>query len=438
MSLIIKLATVATLIAQSAVATPSDSASHHYHHYDRAVSSQDANFQFYRPQTVYETYGVEGVNHPLTKRGAASAQDAAKSFLEAKLGMAPSALAHRTGYPGDVVSVEHFSQSINGIPVANAAAHVALKGEQVMSFGASLVEPQNIAPATPKLTKDAAIAKAETATGCKYDNWPTSLEYFATDSDHVALTYIVQVRNEQTLEWYAAFVDATSGEVINLVSLASHASYRAIPFTSHDPTDGFKDLTDPHDPIASPHGWHRYGNITTTETSGNNVHVYAEPTLNNTALQSSPTNNYSYDFDPSASPSANKNAAVVNAFYVTNMMHDLLYRYGFDESSGNFQRDNYGKGGKENDPVRVAVHYHPGWNNAQFIASSDGQPGLMFLSTWATATPDRDSAFSNDVIVHEYTHGLTKRLTGGGIWTCLSYWVSGGLSEGWSDAVSNW
>lgn len=32
-------------------------------------------------------------------------------------------------------------------------------------------------------------------------------------------------------------------------------------------------------------------------------------------------------------------------------MHDLFYQYGFDEVSGNFQQNNFGKGGRGGDAV---------------------------------------------------------------------------------------
>ena len=43
----------------------------------------------------------------------------------------------------------------------------------------------------------------------------------------------------------------------------------------------------------------------------------------------------------------NKRAAIINNFYVSNMMHDISYAFGFDEASGNFQQKNFGKGGAE-------------------------------------------------------------------------------------------
>lgn len=84
--------------------------------------------------------------------------------------------------------------------------------------------PETVAATSPKLTKEAAIAKAEAAIGGKYNNWPTALEYFAKDSDHVVLAHVVQIQNDQTQEWYEAFVDANSGEIVNVVSFVADAS----------------------------------------------------------------------------------------------------------------------------------------------------------------------------------------------------------------------
>ncbi|KAG9098595.1 hypothetical protein FRC06_006177 [Ceratobasidium sp. 370] len=416
-----------------------DPVSRHTTHRVRSVGPQGAKFQSYHPEPVFETYGVEGVDHPLAKRGlTGTPQDAAKAFLEDKLGIAPDALARKSGHSSDVVSNEYFRQKINGVPVANAVANVALKGAKVVSYGSSFVKPKSVAPATPKLTKEAAIAKAETTTGGKYNNWPTSLEYFAKDSDHVALAHVVQVQNDRTQEWYEAFVDATTGEVINIVSFVADASYRVVPFTSQDPTDGFQTLTDPHDAASSPNGWHQYGTTTTTTTSGNNVLAYKSTSSTGTTPQSSDTNNYVYDFDPAGTPGMNKHPATVNAFYVGNMMHDLLYRYGFTETAYNFQRDNNGKGGAQNDHVLISVQDSSGSNNANFATPPDGRSGQMRMFTWTFTSPNRDGALENDIVVHEYTHGLTNRLTGGGTGRCLQTIEAGGMGEGWSDALADW
>lgn len=52
------------------------------------------------------------------------------------------------------------------------------------------------------------------------------------------------------------------------------------------------------------------------------------------------------------------------------MVHDLYYRYGFDEVSGNFQQDNYGRGGRDGDAVIANAQDGSGYNNANFMTVS--------------------------------------------------------------------
>ena len=57
-------------------------------------------------------------------------------------------------------------------------------------------------------------------------------------------------------------------------------------------------------------------------------------------------------YDTNLLPGANRTqvmAAVTNLFYIVNFMHDWYYDAGFDEVSGNAQKDNYGRGGAAND-----------------------------------------------------------------------------------------
>ncbi|CCO37180.1 hypothetical protein BN14_11333 [Rhizoctonia solani AG-1 IB] len=159
-----------------------------------------------------------------------------------------------------------------------------------------------------------------------------------------------------------------------------------------------------------------------------------------TTSQSSATNNYNYVFNSAVSPSTSPNvdAARVNAFYVANLIHDVTYRYGFDETSYNFQQNNNGKGGAQNDRVQISVQDSSGTNNANFATPADGQPGQMRMYTWTYTTPNRDGALENDIVTHEYTHGISNRLTGGGTGRCLQTTEAGGMGEGWSDAFADW
>jgi len=58
----------------------------------------------------------------------------------------------------------------------------------------------------------------------------------------------------------------------------------------------------------------------------------------------------------------------------------------------------------------------------------------MYLFTMTT--PGRDGDFDTDIVAHEYTHGISNRLTGGPNNTdCLDNDEGGGMGEGWSDFV---
>ncbi|KAF8601974.1 hypothetical protein BDV93DRAFT_474962 [Ceratobasidium sp. AG-I] len=435
-----KLAAVAVLIASGVVAAPWDPVARHTTHRTRAVGPDKVNINAYQPESTFETYGVAGVDHPLSKRAIkASPEEAAKTFLESKLGVDSNGLIRKTGHSSDAVANEYFRQQFNGIPVANAVANVAIKDDKVVSFGASFVKPKSVASATATFPKQNAIAKAESTTGAKYNSVATGLEYFAKDTDHVVLTHTIQVQNESTGEWYLVYVDAASGEVVNLVDFVSDASYRVVPFTSQDLTTGFSTITDPQDTVSSPNGWHQYGTTTTTTTSGNNVIAYKSSTTGVTS-QSSATNNYNYVQNAATAPtvSPNVDAARVNAFYVGNMIHDLTYRYGFTETKYNFQQNNNGLGGAQNDRVQISVQDSSGTNNANFATPPDGQVGQMRMFLWTITSPQRDGALENDIVTHEYGHGISNRLTGGGTGTCLQTTEAGGMGEGWSDALADW
>lgn len=64
----------------------------------------------------------------------------------------------------------------------------------------------------------------------------------------------------------------------------------------------------------------------------------------------------------------------------------------------------------------------------------------MFL--WTAPNPDRDGDLDNSIVVHEYTHGISNRYTGGpATASCLGNAEQGG--EGWSDyfalmSTTNW
>ena len=177
------------------------------------------------------------------------------------------------------------------------------------------------------------------------------------------------------------------------------------------------------------------------ETLGNNADVCLDVDANNVCDSRAVAVNANFDFafndaySLTGNPVPDRQAALTNAFYWTNAVHDWLYALGFDEPSGNFQADNFGRGGSGGDRVWVHVQDGSVSNNAFFTTPPDGIAPRMELGlfTWN----QRDSAFDGDIIVHEYVHGLTTRLIGGpNSTTGLFLWHSGAMSEGWSDAYA--
>jgi extracellular elastinolytic metalloproteinase len=193
--------------------------------------------------------------------------------------------------------------------------------------------------------------------------------------------------------------------------------------------EGFEVATNPENSKASPNGW-----STGTSTIGNNV----DSRIGSQRVDGGASKNFDAQWDATLAPSAaaNKVAAIVNNFYVSNMVHDITYQYGFDEQWGNFQEDNYGKGGQGSDSVTIN-NQASGSNNANFATPADGQNPTMNMFTWDKNTPNRDGSLENGVPIHEYGHGVSNRLTGGPSQSgCLSNTESGGMGEGWSDMLA--
>lgn len=219
-------------------------------------------------------------------------------------------------------------------------------------------------------------------------------------------------------------------------ALVGGGSYNVYPLGIESPNHGARTIvTDPAVANASPFGWHDTNGSTGAEftiTRGNNV--YAQDDINgNNGFGSSPNGGANLNFDFSLNlnntPSTYLSAATTNLFYWNNIMHDVWYQYGFTEAAGNFQENNYGKGGVGSDSVTADAQDGIGTNNANFSTPSDGgNPRMqMFLFT----NPTRDGDFDNVVIAHEYGHGISTRLVGGPSTNALG--GSEQMGEGWSD-----
>ena len=177
--------------------------------------------------------------------------------------------------------------------------------------------------------------------------------------------------------------------------------------------------------------------VAVDRTTGNNVDAYLDRDNNNAADTNgravSATRTFEFTFDLAAAPTTTTNqmASVTNLFYLNNVIHDELYRHGFNEASGNFQTNNFGRGGAGNDPVNAEAQDGGGTNNANFATPSDGSRPRMQMYLWNRTSPNRDGDVDSDIVWHEYGHGLTWRMIGG-----MSGPLAGAIGEGMSDTLS--
>jgi extracellular elastinolytic metalloproteinase len=296
------------------------------------------------------------------------------------------------------------------------------------------------------------------------------------DGKTTELNLVWKFEVEMEDNWYEAAVSATSPHrIISVVDWASDSSahpkpatYNVFAWGINDPSDGGRSINkENYDPLASPVGWHAipYSRDhpsedgykpnkefwrNTTTTWGNNVFAHENwEGRNNWVSNGRPdageSLNFDYPYDPKltakedALAEAKKyiNATVTQLFYTSNMVHDLFYRYGFDEVSGNFQQYNFGRGGAENDGVIANAQDGSGYNNANFMTPPDGQNGRCRMYLWNTALPFRDGDLEAGIVIHELSHGLSTRLTGGPANSgCLGWGESGGMGEGWGDFLA--
>eukprot|EP00158_Paraphelidium_tribonemae_P007621 Partr_v1_DN28302_c0_g1_i1_m79795 putative Secreted metalloproteinase probably acting as a virulence factor (By similarity) len=275
---------------------------------------------------------------------------------------------------------------------------------------------------------------------------PVTQKYMQTEQGQLVEVYDIQMEMEEN--WYHAHVSMETGDVLGLLdwvsdSHESSASYQVFPIGVNDPEDGDRVIVrNPADIEASPDGWHQVGKKSYTTTMGNNViaHENLDGRTNDDYMKNyRPDGGKQLSFQfplnlTSQEPGDYLDAAITNLFYWNNVMHDLFYKYGFDEKSGNFQHDNFGKGGKGKDEVIANAQDGAGYNNANFATPPDGKHGKMRMYVWNTHQPHRDGDLENGIIIHEYGHGISTRLTGGPANSgCLGWGESGGMGEGWGD-----
>ncbi len=308
----------------------------------------------------------------------------------------------------------------------------------------------------------------------------TSLVWLPMDRNTMRLCWRVILTGKTRGELYQVLVDAESGELKvrhRWTFGLQNATYRIFnsdspsPFSPGHTSPNVNQPTDILTPgpeyvaqvdltltsissVASPNGW-----VNTDTTIGNNVDSHTDlngngdpdwgegldfpnpprptGTLNNGILEFKFTVNLAQAPNQN-SPARNQDAAVVNAFYWCNWMHDKLYDLGFTEAAGNYQQNNFGRGGVGGDAVVVDVQDSASTTKRYFgqfnISPADGTPGRIQLGLangpLSAGYPERDAALDAEIMCHEYTHGLVQRLVGHG--ATFSGIQTVQMNEGWA------
>lgn len=261
-------------------------------------------------------------------------------------------------------------------------------------------------------------------------NIPVTLVYQPIENGEIKLAWDLNIQSLNGKNWYSVRVDAVNGQILdtndwvvscnfgdgNHLGHTNHdaneddtfnlfkstsmmvdgSQYSVFPIPFKNPTEGPLTLvSEPANVIASPFGWHDTNGVAGAEfniTRGNNV--YAQEDQNgNDGFGAAPNGGATLNFDYSSSPltlrpTEFQDLSLTNLFYINNIMHDVWYQYGFDEVSGNFQQNNYGNGGVQNDYVIADGQDGIAFNNANFSTPPDGfNPGMQMFLWDTTSSP---------------------------------------------------
>ena len=304
-----------------------------------------------------------------------------------------------------------------------------------------------------------------------FDEIKVELMLFMMEKADLRYVWSVQIDEISTGKWKNYFIDASTGETLHLDnwtvecshshednckhkheidnlksstlnranSIMTDSTYNVFAYPVESPSHGSRTMEERpwlDNLVASPNGWHTIAGTDYTTTRGNNVDAYLDS--NNT---NSPSNGdddradggasmqFDFAWDDTTPPADLPLPAITNLFYWNNVTHDVWYNYGFDEASGNFQEENNnGMGGIGSDYVRAEAQDGSGACNANMSTPPDGLNSRMQMYLCNS----RDGDLDNAVIVHEYGHGISIRLTGGPSASgCLGNQEQ--MGEGWSD-----
>ena len=349
-------------------------------------------------------------------------------------------------------TVVKIQQTYNGIPVFGNSSTLLIRDNNVLNFvgdfsasisrSSSVSQAQDATAILIKVVENMKLSNPQSykSSLTSGDIKTPTLVYYDNGSDLV-LSYEVEFYEQKSSNLWHVIADAKTGKIYNqenltlscgfvggaydrehshdedsskhLVAypqnktngaavsplLVNNASYRVFPFPVEAPTFGDRSLvTNPWDITASSLGWQNDNSTEYTITRGNNVHAYTDESSTNAigaSADGGSSHVFDFPFDTSAGLDSYKDASITNLFYVNNKVHDVLYKFGFNETAKNFQSYNFGKGGNQNDYVLAEARDGAGvadlslgyYNNANFSTPTDGSKPRMQMYIWLGAAP---------------------------------------------------
>jgi hypothetical protein len=219
----------------------------------------------------------------------------------------------------------------------------------------------------------------------------------------LARGWLVETWTKRTNQLHHTIVDG-DGRVLDVEKRTANDTYNIF---AEDPLKGAQTVVSGpgNGNVQSPAGWLGAGAQSTFQISGNNVDAYLDSIVNNQPDKGG-TPVTSGDFvaaaDLGTAPTTNVNKAVSvqNLFYLNNVIHDILYRHGFDEVAGNFQVDNFGKGGRASDAVQAEAQDGSGTDNANFATPPDGRSPRMQMFLWTGVGNTHEVQVNSPISAH--------------------------------------
>ena len=354
-----------------------------------AASAQEVTTPFQAP-------AARSHSGNLTLPSAASPTAVVATFLRAQgrpASLIPTLVETSRAPARGGITQARFEQRVGGLPIYGTYAKAALAADGVLR---SLVENVVAPPAALVAAGIDASEAIAAAIANLYPGTDTSVPGFfraAPRASGIAIPrgagamsvgFTVQTWTERGNQLHETLVDG-NGVILGVESRTSNDTYYVFP---KNPT------TTPQQLVAgagaghaqSPIGW-LAGEQGSTHIRGNNANTYLDVVSDNapdgdgTAI----TNGEfvtAADLASAPSTSANREVAVQNLFYLNNVIHDELYRFGFVEGVGNFQNDNFSNGGAANDAVDAEAQDGGSTDNANFATPPDGQAPRMQMYLW--------------------------------------------------------